>query len=65
MRPTGGERGLSGAGAPERVGGFQRGGNELVERDKLGSTETNIALLARRAEPPRAGMQTPGGFSTA
>src|SRR5438270_6637812 len=30
-----GERGLGGAGAAERVGGFKRGGDELVERDAL------------------------------
>jgi len=44
-----GERALGGAGACERVGGLQRGGDELVERDPLRPTQTHVALdLAHR-----------------
>jgi hypothetical protein len=48
-----GERGVGGAGAGKRVGGFERGGDELVERDALRPAQANVALdLAHRA--PRA-----------
>src|SRR6516165_6599665 len=51
-----GERGLGGAGAPQRVGGLERGGHELVERDALRRAQTHVALdLAHRpaAQHPR------------
>src|SRR5262249_17251156 len=48
-----GERGLHGAGAAERVGGLERGGDELVERDALRRAQTHVALdLAPRPAPP-------------
>src|SRR5215475_3160675 len=44
-----GERGLGGAGAPERVGGLERSGDELVEGDALRRAQTHVALdLAHR-----------------
>src|SRR5262249_60415039 len=44
-----GERGLGGAGAAERVGGVERGGAGLVERDALRRAQTHVALdLAHR-----------------
>jgi hypothetical protein len=39
-----GERGVAGAGAHERVGGLERGGDELVERDALRPAQTNAGL---------------------
>src|SRR5262249_56975654 len=43
------ERGLGGAGAAERVGGLERRGDELVERDALRRAQTHVALdLAHR-----------------
>src|SRR5436190_10198253 len=39
-----GERGLGGAGGGERVGGFERGGDELVEGDALRGREPHVAL---------------------
>src|SRR5262249_13879207 len=44
-----GERALGGAGAAERVGGLERSGDELVERDALRRAQTHVALdLAHR-----------------
>src|SRR5215470_10872680 len=44
-----GERGLGGAGAAERVGGLERRGDELVERDALRRAQAHVALdLAHR-----------------
>src|SRR5262245_60006392 len=44
-----GERALGGAGAAERVGGLERGGDELVEGDAPRGAQTPVALdLAHR-----------------
>src|SRR5262249_57696969 len=40
----GGERARAGAGAAERVGGLERRGDELVERDALRRAQTHVAL---------------------
>ena len=42
-----GERGLGRAGAPERVGGLERSGDELVERDARGTPRQQKRVYAR------------------
>src|SRR5438132_8511575 len=50
------ERGLGRAGGGKRVGGFERGGDELVEGDALRTGEPHVALdLAHRPVAQRGG----------
>src|SRR5262249_5765350 len=49
MRATGGSAVSAGRGGGERVGGLERRGDELVERDALRRAQTHVALdLAHR-----------------
>jgi hypothetical protein len=57
MRPTGVSAVSAGQAPPERVGGLERSGDELVERDALRRAQTHVALdLTHR--PPRAASHT-------